>query len=50
MNYSKTLKANLVSAPYKRKDFNAFYYTVILIGYDYSKGNGHVTTDMKTQQ
>ena len=32
INYSKTLKPNLVGAPYKRKDCNSFYYALILIG------------------
>ena len=32
MTYSKTLKLNLVGAPYKRKECNSFYYVLILIG------------------
>ena len=31
MNYSKTLKPNLVGAPYKRKECNLFYYALILM-------------------
>ena len=50
MNYSKTLKPNIVDAPYKRKECNSFYYALILIGYDYSKGDGRATNDMKNQQ
>ena len=50
MKYSKTLKPNLVDAPYKRKECNSFYYALILIGCNYSKGNGCATNDMKTQQ
>ena len=46
MNYSKTLKPNLVGAPYKRKECNSFYYALVLIGYDYSKGNGRATTEV----
>ena len=49
MNYSKTLKPNLVGASYKRKEYNSFYYALILIGCNYSKGNGRATNDMKTQ-
>ena len=50
MNYSKTLKPNIVDAPYKRKECNPFYYALILIGCNYSKGNGHAANDMNTQQ
>ena len=50
MNYSKTIKPNLVDALYKTKKCNSFYYALILIGCDYSKGNGCETSDMKTQQ
>ena len=50
MNYSKTLKPNLVGEPYKRKMCSSFDYALILIGCDYSKGNGCATSDMKTQQ
>ena len=49
MNYSKTLKPNLVGAPYKRKECNSLYYVLILISFNYSKGNGHATIDMKTE-
>ena len=49
MNYSKTLKPNLVDAPYKRKECNSFYYVLILIGCNYSNRNGRATNDMKTQ-
>ena len=50
MNYSKTLKPNLVDAPYKRKKCNSFYYALILIGYNYSEANGHATDEIMTQQ
>ena len=50
MNYSKTLKPNIVDAPYKRNECSSFYYALILIGCNYSKGNGRATSDMKTQQ
>ena len=50
MNYSKTLKPNLIDAPYKIKECNSFYYALILIGYNYSKGNGCATNNMKTRQ
>ena len=50
MKYSKTLKPNIVGAPYKRKECNLFYYVLILIGYNYSKGNGHATNEVLTQQ
>ena len=43
-------KPSLVGAPYKRKECNSFYYAFILIGCNYSKGNGHATNDIKTQQ
>ena len=46
MNYSTTLKPNLVGAPYKRKECNSFYYVLILIGSNYSKE----TNDIMTQQ
>ena len=39
-----------VGEPYKRKLCSSFYYALILIGCDYSKGNGCETSDMKTQQ
>ena len=47
-NYFKTLKPNFVGAPYKRKECNSFYYALILIGYNYSKENGHATNDIMT--
>ena len=50
MNYSKTLKPNLVGAPYKRKECNSFYYALILIGLLLKKENGRVTNDVMTQQ
>ena len=36
-----------VGEPYKRKMCSSFYYALILIGCDYSKGNGCATNDMK---
>ena len=50
MNYFKTLKPNLVGAPYKRKECNSFYYALILIGYNYSKGNDRATNEVMTRQ
>ena len=50
MNYAKTLNPNLVDAPYKRKECNSFYYALILIGCNYSKGNGRATIEVMTQQ
>ena len=50
INYSKTLKPNLVGAPYKRKECNSFYYVLILIGCNYSKGNDHATNGVMMQQ
>ena len=50
MNYSKTLKPNLVGAPYKRKECNSFYYVLILIGLLLKRENGHATNDFMTQQ
>ena len=49
MNYPKNLKPNLVDAPYKKK-CNSFYDALILIGCNYSKGNGHATNEVMTQQ
>ena len=49
MNYSKTLKPNLVGAPYNIKECNSFYYALILIGCHDSKGNGHANNDMKAK-
>ena len=50
MNYSKTLKPNLVGAPYKIKECNSFYYVLILIGLLLKMANGHATNDVMTQQ
>ena len=50
MNYSKTLKPSLVGAPYKRKECNSFYYTLILIGLLLKRTNGHATNDVMMQQ
>ena len=50
MNYSKTIKPNLVGAPYKRKECNSFYYALILIGLLLKWENGHATNDVMTQQ
>ena len=50
MNYSKTLKPNLVVAPYKKKSVVHFNLALILIGCNYSKGNGRATNDIMTQQ
>ena len=50
MNYSKTLKPNLVDTPYKINECNSFYLALILIGCDYSKGNGCATNEVMTQQ
>ena len=50
MNYSKTLKPNLVSAPYKIKGCNSFYYALILIGLLLKKVNDHATNGVMMQQ
>ena len=50
MNYSKTLKPNLVGAPYKRKECNSFYYALILIGFITQRVNGRATNEVMTQQ
>ena len=50
MNYSKTLKPNLIGAPYKRKECNSFYYALILIGLLIKKANDHATNGVMTQQ
>ena len=50
MNYSKTLKPNLVGAPYKRKECNSFYYALILIGLLLKRASGRATNDVMTQQ
>ena len=50
MNYSKTIKPNLVGAPYKRKECNSFYYAMILICLLLKSANGRATNDVMTQQ
>ena len=50
MNYSKTLKPNLVGAPYKRKECNSFYYALILIGLLLKRENDHATNGVMMQQ
>ena len=50
MNYSKTLKPNLVGVPYQKNSVIHFKLCVDFNGCNYSKGNGHATNDMKTQQ
>ena len=50
MNYSKTLKNNLVDSAYKRKKCNSFYYALILIGFITQWVNGRATNDVMTQQ
>ena len=50
MNYSKTLKPNLVGAPYKIKECNSFYYALILIGLLLKRENGRATNDVMMQQ
>ena len=50
INYSKTLKPNLVGAPYKRKDCNSFYYALILIGLLLKMENYCATNGVMTQQ
>ena len=50
MNYSNTLKPNLVGAPYKIKECNSFYYALILIGLLLERENGRATNDVMTQQ
>ena len=51
INYSKTLKPNLVSAPYKRKECNSFYLALILVWLYYSKiGYGRATNGVMMQQ
>ena len=47
MNYSKTLKPNLVGTPYKKK---SFYYALILIGLLLKMENGYATNDVMMQQ
>ena len=50
MNYSKTLKPNLIGAPYKRKECNSIYYALILIGLLLKMENGHVNNYVMMQQ
>ena len=50
MNYSKTLKPNLVGASYKRKECNSFYYALILIGLLLERENDHAINGVMTQQ
>ena len=50
MNYSKTLKPNLVGAPYKRKECKSFYDAMILIGLLPKRANDHATNGVMTQQ
>ena len=50
MNYSKTLKPNLVSAPYKRRECNSFYLSVDFNWLYYSKqGYDRATKGVMTQ-
>ena len=50
MNYSKTLRPNLIDAPYKRKECNSFYYALILIGVLLKRENDRATNGFMTQQ
>ena len=50
INYSKTLKPNLVDAPYKRKECNSFYYALIFIGLLLKRVNDRATSGVKTEQ
>ena len=50
MNCSKTLKPNLVGAPYKRKECNSFYYVLIIIGLLLKRANDHATNGVMMQQ
>ena len=50
MNYSKTLKPNLVGAPNKIKECNSFYYALILIGLLLKRVNDRATNGVMTQQ
>ena len=50
MNYSKTLKPNILGAPYKRKECNSFYYALILIGLLLKRENDCATNGVMTQQ
>ena len=50
MNYSKTLKPNLVGVPYKIKECNSFYYALILIGLLLKRVNDRATNGVTTQQ
>ena len=49
MNYSKTLKPNLVGAPYKIKECNSLYYPLILIGLLLKRENDRATNGVMTQ-
>ena len=48
MNYSKTLKPNLVGAPYERKECNSFYYALIFIGLLLKRVNDRATNAVMT--
>src|SRR5713101_2953190 len=50
MIYSKTLKPNLVVAPYKIKECNSFCYALILIGLLLKRENDRATNDVMMQQ
>ena len=50
MIYSKTLKPNIVDAPYKRKECNSFYYALILIGLLLKRANDRATNGVMMQQ
>ena len=50
INYSKTLKPNLVGAPYQRDEYNSFYYALILIGLLLKRANERATNGVMTQQ
>ena len=49
MNYSNTLKYNLVDEPYKIKMCNSFLLSVDFNGCNYSKGNGCATNEIMNQ-
>ena len=49
IDYSKTLKPNLVGAPYKIKECNSFYYALILIGLLLKKVDDCATNGVMTQ-
>ena len=50
MNYSKTLKPNIVVAPYKIKECNSFYYALILIVLLLKRVNDCAINGVMTQQ